>query len=250
MFNSTPFTISYGDDPESLDPVLDILRDCGAFLEVEIIATGEDLYRREIKEGILPESYISLNRTKLLLKAFTRTPKDSEYIGVMEGLCQKFGVHTKLQYLVGENSAGVGIITESELKRFEPQHIAEVCKASLRLGGRSFAYAVDDLRLMIEKELEEYPSLAANFINTENFAEKIADFDVVFVNAEQEAKLHKAIKPKFGCNIFLGNGFAFFEADDDYNKNNKGLLLAAAMVLKYSGQNDAAWAVYNLVVSP
>ena len=90
MFSSFPLTISFGDNPESMDSVLDIVRDVGAFVEFEVVATGEDLYRREIKEGVLPESFESIARTKLFLKAPTKTPNSDGYISVMDAFQQKF----------------------------------------------------------------------------------------------------------------------------------------------------------------
>lgn len=242
---SVPLTISFGDSAESMDMVLDIARDAGAMIEVEVIASGQDIYRREIKEGIMPESLDAVRRSKLFLKAPTKTPKEEGYISVMQAFCNKYDVHTRLEYYVCEEAPGVGLVVESEGNHINAEDVAEIFRASQKLGGRKFAYTVSDLRLVFEKELKDYPNFNADSKNLEELKTGFANYDVIFASEEDAKELRKAMKVKYGCQIFLGNGHAFFEPLDDYNKSDRGLLLATALVLKYAGQDNEAWSVYE-----
>jgi hypothetical protein len=243
MGQSVPFTISYGDEITNMEAVLDIMRECGAVLEVEMIQSGEDLYRHGIKEGLLPEFFDPLKRTKLLLKGMTKKPK-GDFIEVTEAICEKLGLKTLLEYYVCENTPGIGIVTETETK-ITPEMIEDVYKASKQLSGRNFAYTIDELRLMFDKTGENYPLCSAKYLSSDELKEKYGEYDVIVTDKKASAELRKAIKPKCGCNIYLGNGYAVFEPIEDYNNEGRGLLLAAAMILKYAGQNPEAWSVYE-----
>lgn len=242
---STPLTISFGDQPEALDKVLDIMRDAGALVEVEVAHTGTDIYRREVKEGVLPEDMDSIRRTKLFLKAPTKTPSGDGYIPVMQAFCNKYNTHTRLEYFVCEEAPGVGLVIEEEESRITADMVANIYAASEKLGGRKFAYSIDDLRLAFQAQAKDYPKLSAEIIQDEDIENHFANYDVIFTDSKTAKSLKKSMKIKYGCAIYLGEGNAFFEPLDDYNKNDKGLLLAAALVLKYSGQDDVAWAVYE-----
>ncbi len=73
----TPITVAYGDGigPEIMRAVLDILLAAGAQLDIERIDVGEKLYERGFSAGIEPESWRSLERTGVLLKAPITTPE-------------------------------------------------------------------------------------------------------------------------------------------------------------------------------
>jgi hypothetical protein len=238
------FTISYGDEPEALDVVLDIMRDAGAVMETEVIATGADFYRREIKDGFLPDIFDSLKRTKLLLKSITKKPK-GDYEEVTKAICTKLEINTKLEYFVCEDAPGVGIVTETSEEQINTDVIAEIYKASAKLGGQNFAYAIDELGLMFETEGKNFASIKPKYMSIDDIKANFKDQDVIFIQEKSATELKKAMKPKYGCNIYLGNGYAIFEPIDDYNKDGKGLLLAAALILKYAGQGSAAWEVYG-----
>ena len=241
----TAFTISFGDSAEALEIVLDIMRDSGAVLEIEIIQSGHELYRREIKEGILPEIFESLRRTKLFLKAPTKKPKGDEYLEVMDAICDKLNVHTKIEYFVSDTTPGVGIVEENATSHINTYMIEDINKASVRLGGENYAYSIDELGLVFESAMKNCPQIKTKYYNLDELKESFANFDVIFAAADSAKEIKKAIKPKFGCTIYLGSDYAFFEPMEDYNKNDKALLLAAALMLKYAGQSDAAWALYN-----
>jgi isocitrate dehydrogenase len=73
----TPITVAYGDGigPEIMDATLSILDAAGARLEPERIEIGERVYTRGSTSGIEPESWDSLRRTGVFLKAPITTPQ-------------------------------------------------------------------------------------------------------------------------------------------------------------------------------
>jgi isocitrate dehydrogenase len=77
MPSPTRITIAYGDGigPEIMTATLRILEAAGAQLEYEEIKIGEKLYRNGISSGIEEESWKSLRRTKVFLKAPITTPQ-------------------------------------------------------------------------------------------------------------------------------------------------------------------------------
>ncbi len=73
----TPITVAYGDGigPDIMRATLRILNAAGANLAVEEIEIGERVYERGFSSGIEPESWESLRRTKVFLKAPITTPQ-------------------------------------------------------------------------------------------------------------------------------------------------------------------------------
>ncbi len=73
----TPITVAHGDGigPEIMAATLSILNEAGAQLDVETIEIGESVYKRGQTAGIAPESWESLRRTKVFLKAPITTPQ-------------------------------------------------------------------------------------------------------------------------------------------------------------------------------
>lgn len=70
-------TVARGDGigPEIMDATLRVLDACGAGLEYEFIDIGERVYAAGNSAGIAPESWASLRRTKVFLKAPITTPQ-------------------------------------------------------------------------------------------------------------------------------------------------------------------------------
>lgn len=70
-------TVAKGDGigPEIMDATLRVLDACGAGLEYEFIDIGERVYASGNSAGIAPESWASLRRTKVFLKAPITTPQ-------------------------------------------------------------------------------------------------------------------------------------------------------------------------------
>ncbi len=79
--SKTPITVAYGDGigPEIMQATLDILEAAGAQLDIETIEIGEKVYLRGGTSGIEPESWESLRRTKVFLKAPITTPQGGGY---------------------------------------------------------------------------------------------------------------------------------------------------------------------------
>lgn len=76
-----PITVARGDGigPEIMGATLDILKAAGANLAIEEIEIGEKLYLSGHSSGIAPQSWDSLRRTKIFLKAPITTPVGSGY---------------------------------------------------------------------------------------------------------------------------------------------------------------------------
>jgi isocitrate dehydrogenase len=74
---AVPITVARGDGigPEIMDATLRILKAAGAKLDIEEIEIGEQVYLKGISSGIATESWDSLRRTKVFLKAPITTPQ-------------------------------------------------------------------------------------------------------------------------------------------------------------------------------
>jgi len=81
MENFTPITVAYGDGigPEIMDAVLRILKEAEARIRLEIIEIGEKLYQKNYTSGIAGDTWESLARTRILLKAPITTPQGGGY---------------------------------------------------------------------------------------------------------------------------------------------------------------------------
>ena len=83
--SNTPITVARGDGigPEIMAATLHILKEAGARLDIEEIEIGEKVYLAGNSAGIAPESWDSLRRTKVFLKAPITTPQ--KLLGVAAG---------------------------------------------------------------------------------------------------------------------------------------------------------------------
>ncbi|MCA8995726.1 MAG: NADP-dependent isocitrate dehydrogenase [Planctomycetaceae bacterium] len=79
--SSIPITVAHGDGigPEIMDATLQIIQEAGAKLDIETIDIGEKVYEQGHTSGIAPESWDSLRRTKIFLKAPITTPQGGGY---------------------------------------------------------------------------------------------------------------------------------------------------------------------------
>jgi len=75
--SKTPITVAHGDGigPEIMAATLHIIQEAGAALDIETIEIGEKVYLAGNSAGIAPESWESLLRTKVFLKAPITTPQ-------------------------------------------------------------------------------------------------------------------------------------------------------------------------------
>jgi isocitrate dehydrogenase len=81
MTTPTPITVAKGDGigPEIMDATLHILKESGAALDIEEISIGEQEYLKGNSAGIAKESFDSILRTKVFLKAPITTPQGGGY---------------------------------------------------------------------------------------------------------------------------------------------------------------------------
>lgn len=77
MSGKRKITVAYGDGigPEIMQATLDILLAAGAQIETEVIEIGEKVFRKGISTGIAPESWESIKKNKVFLKAPITTPQ-------------------------------------------------------------------------------------------------------------------------------------------------------------------------------
>lgn len=94
----TPITVAYGDGigPEIMEAALYILREAGAELAVESIEVGERIYNMGAPSGILPKSWESLSRTKILLLAPVIAPVGKEYKNLNVTIRKTLGLFAKV----------------------------------------------------------------------------------------------------------------------------------------------------------
>ena len=77
MADKRKITVAYGDGigPEIMQATIDILIAAGAQIETEVIEIGEKVYRKGIFTGISDESWETIKRNKVFLKAPITTPQ-------------------------------------------------------------------------------------------------------------------------------------------------------------------------------
>lgn len=76
-----PIAVAYGDGigPEIMDAVMRILEVARAPLRYETVEMGEKVYRQGFTSGITPETWATIRRTRVLLKAPITTPQRGGY---------------------------------------------------------------------------------------------------------------------------------------------------------------------------
>ena len=86
-----------------MDATLKILQAAGAELEIETIEVGEKVYLSGNATGIAPESWESLRRTKVFLKAPITTPQGSGYKSLNVATRKMFGLYANVRPCVSYN---------------------------------------------------------------------------------------------------------------------------------------------------
>ena len=99
MSDLQAITVARGDGigPEIMDATLTILREAGARLEIEEIEIGEKVYHRGILAGIAPESWDSLRRTKVFLKAPITTPQGGGFKSLNVTVRKTLGLYANVR---------------------------------------------------------------------------------------------------------------------------------------------------------
>ncbi len=92
-------TVAYGDGigPEIMEAVLFVLRKAEANLSIETIDIGEKLYEKKYNSGIAPESWESIERTGILLKAPITTPQGGGYKSLNVTLRKGLGLYANVR---------------------------------------------------------------------------------------------------------------------------------------------------------
>lgn len=96
---NTPITIARGDGigPEIMAATLHILKEAGARLDIEEIEIGEKVYRAGNPTGIAPESWDSLRRTKVFLKAPITTPQGGGFSSLNVAVRKTLGLYANIR---------------------------------------------------------------------------------------------------------------------------------------------------------
>jgi isocitrate dehydrogenase len=99
MTTKTPITVARGDGigPEIMDATLKILEAGGASLAIEEISIGESVYKSGIKNGISNESWDSLLRTRVFLKAPITTPQGGGFKSLNVTIRKQLGLFANVR---------------------------------------------------------------------------------------------------------------------------------------------------------
>lgn len=95
----TPITIAYGDGigPEIMTATLKVLEAAGAQIAPEPIEIGEKVYLCGNSAGIAPESWASLRRTRVFLKAPITTPSGGGYKSLNVTVRKTLGLYANVR---------------------------------------------------------------------------------------------------------------------------------------------------------
>lgn len=97
--SNVPITVAHGDGigPEIMAATLHILKEAGARLDIETIEIGEKVYLSGNNAGIAPESWDSLRRTKVFLKAPITTPQGGGFSSLNVAVRKTLGLYANVR---------------------------------------------------------------------------------------------------------------------------------------------------------
>ncbi len=97
--SNVPITVAHGDGigPEIMAATLHILKEAGARLDIETIEIGEKVYLSGNSAGIAPESWESLRRTKVFLKAPITTPQGGGFSSLNVAVRKTLGLYANVR---------------------------------------------------------------------------------------------------------------------------------------------------------
>jgi len=95
----TPITVAYGDGigPEIMTATLRVLEAAGASIAPEAIEIGEKVYLAGNTAGIAPDSWASLRRTRVFLKAPITTPSGGGYKSLNVTIRKTLGLYANVR---------------------------------------------------------------------------------------------------------------------------------------------------------
>ncbi|MDX2049691.1 MAG: NADP-dependent isocitrate dehydrogenase [Rickettsiaceae bacterium] len=99
MSNSIPITVAYGDGvgPEIMEATLYILKEAGTPIRIETIEIGEALYKKNYTSGIAEDTWQTIARNKVLLKAPITTPQGGGYKSLNVTLRKALGLYANVR---------------------------------------------------------------------------------------------------------------------------------------------------------
>ncbi len=105
MTENTPITVAYGDGigPEIMQATLDIIQAAGARIDIEVIEIGEKVYAKGNSAGISSESWDSLLRTKIFLKAPITTPQGGGFKSLNVTTRKTLGLYANVRPCISYN---------------------------------------------------------------------------------------------------------------------------------------------------
>src|SRR5215216_482837 len=94
-----PITVAHGDGigSEIMDATLHILKEAGARVDIETIEIGEKVYLSGNSAGIASESWESLRRTKVFLKAPITTPQGGGFSSLNVAVRKTLGLYANIR---------------------------------------------------------------------------------------------------------------------------------------------------------
>lgn len=103
--SNTPITVAHGDGigPEIMGAVLNILDAAGAALDIETIEIGEKIYLSGVSSGISNDSWDSLRRTKVFLKAPITTPQGGGFKSLNVTIRKTLGLYANVRPCVSHH---------------------------------------------------------------------------------------------------------------------------------------------------
>lgn len=96
---STPVTVAHGDGigPEIMEATMRILKEAEAAIRIETIEVGEKLYKKNYTSGIADDTWESIGRTKVLLKAPITTPLGGGYKSLNVTMRKRLGLYANIR---------------------------------------------------------------------------------------------------------------------------------------------------------
>jgi isocitrate dehydrogenase len=166
----TPITVAYGDGigPEIMAATLLIVQEAGALLEMERIEIGESVYNRGLDSGIEPQSWESLRRTKVFLKAPITTPQGGGFKSLNVTVRKTLGMYANVRpcaslnpYVATKNpQMDLVIVRENEedvyggIEHRQTQQVVQCLKLISRPGSdRVVRYAFEYARAHARKKV-------------------------------------------------------------------------------------------------
>ncbi|MDM7920959.1 MAG: NADP-dependent isocitrate dehydrogenase [Pyrinomonadaceae bacterium] len=97
--SNVPITVAHGDGigPEIMDATLHIIKEAGARIDIDTIEIGEKVYLSGNSAGIAPESWDSLRRTKVFLKAPITTPQGGGFKSLNVTVRKTLGLYANIR---------------------------------------------------------------------------------------------------------------------------------------------------------